>query len=39
MDGMIKLVFQGDHHNRIVWYFLFNRDIDAQEKPDKKKAY
>ena len=39
VDGMVELVFQSDHHNRIVWDFLFNRNINAQEKSDKKKAY
>lgn len=39
VNGMIEFVFQGDHNYRIIWHFFFNCNVDAQEKPNKKKAY
>ena len=38
MDGMIKFVFLGDYDNGIARNFFLNRDVNAQEETDDKKA-
>ena len=38
MDGMIELVLLGDYNNGIARDFFLNRDVNAQEEADDKKA-
>ena len=38
VDGMIELVFIGDYDNGVARDFFLNRDVNAQEEADDKKA-
>jgi len=38
VDGMIEFVFLGDYDNGIARDFFLNRDVNAQEEADDKKA-
>jgi hypothetical protein len=38
VDGMIELVFLGDYDYGIARDFFVNRDVNAQEEADDKKA-
>lgn len=38
VDGMIELVLLGDYNDGIARDFFLNRDVNAQEEADDKKA-